>query len=145
MKGRLMSENQKQRWTATPADVAEIRDRIADWRQNRRKLSPMPEDLWVSAESLAHKHGVYQMSRELGRNYQSLKYRVTQRQTTADGAVPAGDFIELDGVRFLEAPEPAEVALELSDAEGGRLSLRLTGRSELDWAGVVDAFLRRRA
>lgn len=124
--------------------VARVRKQIDRWRLKRRRCSPMPAWLWNEASLLARELGVHRIKRALGLNYESLKRRVgeggVERGTAARKAV---GFIELSGAQLLNPGSGSVV--EVCAADGDRLTVRLGAGSELDVAGLVEAFGRRRA
>ena len=121
--------------------VEEVGQRIEQWRRTRKRRSPMPPELWDAAVSFAKAHGVCPIARALRLDYAALKSRVVQgSKGKRDGA---GSFIELDGTRLLGTSEPAVV--ELSDAEGAKLTIRIGGQAALDVMGLASAFWRRGA
>jgi hypothetical protein len=102
----------------------------------------MPARLWNEASSLAQEFGVYRVKCALGLNYESLKKRVVR--VGAQGSVrakKARGFVELSGAQLLGAARA--VVVEVSDADGGRLTVQLGTGSELDVAGLVESFRRR--
>jgi hypothetical protein len=103
----------------------------------------MPERLWDEASLLARELGVHRVKCALGLNYESLKRRVggiAERGNAA--AVRAPGFVELSGAVLGPA---SGAVVEVCDADGGRLTVQLGTGSELDVAGLVEAFRRRRA
>jgi len=135
----------------------------------------MPEELWAAAVELAEARGVFAISRELGLSYKSLKSRVDEASSAERsiaregrngaassfsrrdnqtvgvlsekrrGGAGAADFIELEAAPFIGSLAPAEAVIELADAAGAKLTIRLAGRGEFDVAGLVGAFWRRGA
>lgn len=129
---------------ATAGRVERVRKQIDRWRMGRRRCSPMPERLWDEASLLAREIGVHRVKCALGLNYESLKRRVGEGGAERGRAVTkAAGFIELSGAQLLEPASGAVV--EVSAADGGRLTVRLATGGELDVAGLVEAFRRRRA
>ncbi len=126
-----------------PGRVRAVRDRVALWRRTREKRSPMPADLWTEAVALARSEGTYRIARALGIDIGSLARRVAEAR---DGGAAGGSaFVELSGAQLLGAAAPAGMVVEISDGDGMRLTIRLSGGTPVDVAGVVHAFCRRRA
>ena len=123
--------------------VEGVRKQIDRWRCTRKRCSPMPERLWDEASLLASELGVHQVKCALGLNYESLKRRVGKVAERGNAAAKAPGFVELSGA-LLGAASGA-VVVEVADADGGRLTVQLGTGSELDVAGLVEAFRRRRA
>ena len=132
--------------SSVPVRMSRILQRIESWRSTRRKLSPMPAALWMAAVSLAREHGVSMTSRVLGLSYGSLKDRV------ADSTPPVGrrrraplGFVELNPGTLVSDPAPTAVVVEFCDSDGARLVIHLRDSSDLDAAGLAEAFWRRRS
>jgi len=127
--------------------VAEVRQRVSDWRSTRPKLEPMPVELWAAAVSLAREHGLYRIARALRVDYGTLKHRL---ETSAAAAVASDGRASSGAFAVMTLPLPAPPALpqaiaevELLEADGSRLSIRLPGAVDLDVASVVSAFRMR--
>ena len=127
------------------ARARELRDQIARWRRTREKRSPMPAELWAEAVGLARSGGTYPIARALQVDYESLARRVAEADAGERGGTPAAAFVELTGAQFLGSSAPAGPVVEMADADGVRLTIRLTGGSALDVAAVVHGFRRPRA
>lgn len=126
-----------------PARVDRLGRRIARWRRQRPKPSPMPEELWAAAVSLARSHGVGPIARALRLDYGALKKKMAGRRKEG-GSSPAG-FIELDAGRVLGGPGAGGPVVELWGVDGSKLVVRLAGRDGLDLLGLAEAFWKRRA
>lgn len=121
--------------------LSQLRRRIERWRRMRVKRSPMPADLWRAATELARELGVYRVAREVGVGYESLKDRVGARGK--HGARPAEAFVELAGASLLSAaPAAAHSEVELSDARGTTMVIRLAADQAVDVAALLAAFRR---
>jgi hypothetical protein len=101
----------------------------------------MPARLWNEASSLARDLGLHRIKCALGLNYESLKKRVGGVGTRGSAPAKTPGFVELSGAQLL-GPERGAV-VEITDADGGRLTVQLGTGSELDVAGLVEAFRRR--
>jgi len=122
--------------------VERARKQIVHWRsKKRRRGAPMPPRLWNEASLLARELGVHRIKCALGLNYESLKKRVGDVGTRGSARAQAPGFVELSGPPLL-GPVRA-VVVEVSDADGGRLTVQLGTGSGLDVAGLVEAFRRR--
>jgi hypothetical protein len=101
----------------------------------------MPARLWNEASLLARELGIHRVKCALGLNYESLKKRVGEIGARRSAPGKTSEFVELSGAQLLG---PARgVVVEVSDADGGRLTVHLGTGSELDVAGLVEAFRRR--
>jgi hypothetical protein len=98
----------------------------------------MPAPLWEEAVCLARQFGVNPIRVALGLSYESLRERAERRE----GASEAASFVEVSGGALVPATGPV---IELADARGARLTIRLAAGSELDVEQLVEAFGRSRA
>lgn len=121
--------------------VEELRNRITLWRRTRRRRTRMPAELWAGAVALAKSEGTYRIARTLKVDYQALARRVAEAGGEGVGGANNGGFVELRGADLLGGA----AVVEVSDADGARLTIRLGGGSGLDAAALVGAFWRRRA
>jgi hypothetical protein len=121
--------------------MKDLRERISRWRQTLPKPRPMPAALWDDAVALARELGVYAVKSALGLNYESLKKRLDEA-SSRDRAQPgtSAKFFELTGAQLLAPPLTAGPVVEVSDARGGRLTVRLGAGPSLDVARLVAAF-----
>ena len=131
-------------------DIAEVRERIDRWRATRTKRSPMPAPLWDAAVRLAQTHGIYPIARRLPVNYASLKSRVGGARGGSEpkAAKPAAPrFVELRPTPLPLATSPLLTgpSVELVDARGEKLTLRLGPGERLDVVGLARAFWECRA
>jgi len=123
------------------ARLSQLRRRIERWRGTRVKRSPMPPELWRAATELARELGVYRVAREVGVGYESLKDRVGAQGK--HGARPAEAFVELAGASLLStAPAAVRSEVELSDASGTTMVIRLATDQAVDVAALLAAFRR---
>jgi len=131
---------------AEQGQLVALYERISRWRSNRKKLHPMPAELWKEAEALARELGVNPVSRALNLNYQSLRRRLRTDIASPDCAsgTPVPRFVELSGAQILGLPTSGPV-VEVSNGSGDRLTVRLPAGAVLDVAGLVAAFGGRRA
>jgi hypothetical protein len=101
----------------------------------------MPAELWMAATELARELGAYRVARELGVGYGSLKDRVGA--PGENGARRADAFVELDGASlFSAAPATVRSEVELSDASGIKMVIRLAANQAVDVASLLAAFRR---
>ena len=127
-----------------PAGVEVVRQRIEHWRRTREKRTRMPEALWEAAASVAQEHGLWAVSRALRVNYESLKSRVGRtRRGASRGGGGSSRFVEVNAGQLIGLSERAGTVVELSAADGARLTVRLEGREPLDVLALADAFWER--
>ena len=103
----------------------------------------MPSELWNAAVAAADEHGVWAVSRALRVNYASLRARVEGemrggRSATSD----AGGFVELGRAQLLGAAQRAGVVVELSRADGAKMTIRLEASGASDIVALAEAFWR---
>ena len=124
-----------------PLRLSQLRRRIERWRWTRARRSPMPPELWKAATALARELGVYRVAREIGVGYGSLKDRAGA--SGESGRREAEAFVELDGASLLSAPPaPVRSEVELSDARGTTMVIRLAADQTMDVAALLTAFRR---
>jgi len=123
-----------------------LSERIDHWRSSREKLHPMPPRLWREAAALARELGVNSVRSTLGLNYESLKRHLGNGGGAPREASEASmaKFVELSGAEVLGSPSAGPV-VELCDASGTRLTVRLAAGSTIGITEVVEAFRGRRA
>jgi len=104
----------------------------------------MPAELWADAVAVARKRGLYATARGMGVDYGGLAKRLKGAPLGVEAARSAGvEFVEWTGVEILgqeAAPAPAGAVVEMSDASGRQLTVRMDGGQGLDVAGIVAAF-----
>jgi hypothetical protein len=123
------------------AQLSQLRRRIERWRRTRVKRSPMPAELWRAATELAQELGVYRVAREVGVGYEALKDRVEAHGE--HGARESGAFVELAGASLVSAASaPARSEVELSDASGTTMVIRLAADQAVDVGALLAAFRR---
>lgn len=136
----------RERRGSVAPDVEALRRRVEAWRATRVRRSPMPEELWATAFSLVEKHGLWPVARDASVDYGSLKARVERategRQKESAGSV---GFVEVDACRLLGPTESESAEVELTGADGSKVTVRLEGRRGLDVVALAEAFWRRSA
>lgn len=130
---------------ALPADVRQVSARIERWRRTRKKRTAMPEQLWQAAVSLAQVHGIYRTTQALRLSYDSLKKRVVAGPKNGRDSKDYPGFVELSPASLMGFAQPTGSVVEMSDADGAKLMIRLTDGVELDLAGLAEAFWGRRS
>ena len=121
--------------------LTQLRGRIERWRCTRAKRSPMPAELWTAAADLARGLGAYRVARELGIGYGSLKDRLGADGENGREGAPA--FVAVAGAAlFAAAPATGHAEVELSDASGLKVVIRLAAGQAVDVAAVVAAAAR---
>ena len=152
-----------------PADVTALRERIEQWRRRRRGGDAMPAELWSASVSLARgQYTVYEISKWLRVDYGALKRRVVESAEAEEGRreehaddlmmVPveaegsddqSGDdtepvrFVQLSGEALFGQSPASERLVEVSSADGRRMTIRQPAGPELDVVGLVASFWGR--
>jgi hypothetical protein len=115
--------------------------RVREWRLTRQKISPMPAELWTEATALAYELDVNTVRLAAGIDYGALRRRVDAGHgTSAVESADAPRFVELDAAAVFGA---AGSVLELTDATGTRLRVRLAAGSTLDLGRLIESFRGR--
>ena len=123
------------------ARLSQLRRRIERWRWTRARRAPMPPELWTAATELARELGTYRVARALGVGYGSLQDRVGAPEETGRRAAEA--FVAVDGASlFSAAPVTVRGEVELSDASGTTMVIRLAADQAVDVAALLVAFRR---
>lgn len=117
--------------------LAQLRRRIERWRGTRARGAPMPAELWRAATELARGLGAYRVAQELGIGYGSLRGRL--RAGGERGGAEAAAFVAVDGAALF-APASGHGEVELSDAGGRKVVIRLAAGQGVDVAAVVAAW-----
>jgi hypothetical protein len=126
-------------------DLQGIRQRLQDWRSQRKLGEHIPAPLWAAAVDAAREHGVYRVAIELHLDYAGLKRRVEGPGATAPRNQVAPQFVELLATA---APPPApaasagrhECVVELENARGAKMRVQLDGPGVAALAGLCSAF-----
>jgi len=144
-----------------PAEAGALQGKIQAWRETKKNGSPMPEELWMEAASLARKHGINPVARRLTVGHGALKGWVERTDAVAGGppreaadgrrALPADEreaddtaastgFVEVDTRQLVRAFETPGPVVELARPDGARMVIRLPGHESLDVASLATAF-----
>lgn len=126
-----------------PPQLQPLAQRLKAWRATRRPGQRIPEDLWKGAADLARVHGLNPTAAALKLSYYDLQRRLSGVHVPRRRRVPAAGFVELAA----PAPLPGlceRGTLELVQASGARLTLRLPNASPRDFLPLVHQFLRHR-
>jgi len=98
----------------------------------------MPAALWGQATDVARELGAYRVARELGIGYQSLRERLGEA-SCAEGEERQG-FAEIDTSALFAPAARARAEVELSDASGLKVVIRLGVGESVDIAALMGAF-----
>jgi len=134
--------------TTTPRmDSAQLRslaDRLKAWRATRIGRQRIPEKFWAAAAELAGVHGLNRTAAALKLNYYGLRRRLPGNPAQRKRGVRHPAFVEL-APPVLASSLDQQGTIELIQASGTRLTLRLPNASPQDLLPVVEVFLGCRA
>jgi hypothetical protein len=82
-------------------ELLDLRARLAEWRKNHPRRSPLPEEMWAVAVELARRHGVYRTARALPIDYVNLRKRLNGAAPSTVAARP--EFVEV----LVASPQPS--------------------------------------
>lgn len=127
------------------ADLAHARTLLEGWRATRKRGERIPGAIWEAVIPLARVHGVNPVSSALHLEYSVLKRRLGSAEPpvgdSADGKLPK--FVEL---KLPASHAPAsECRIEMEDASGARMSVKVALGSPSDVAALLEAFWRGRS
>jgi len=116
-----------------PASLSRLGQRFAAWRKTRVAGQRIPESLWNSAVKMAAEHGLNRTASFLKVDYYSLKKRVDGASSPAQPST----FVELSPAVL---PIMSECVIELEDATGSLMRVRLTGHNLPDLLALSRSF-----
>ena len=120
--------------------IEPLRQQIEGWRKARRPNEHMPESFWEPATQLAKEYGLAPVQGILRIDYRGLQRRVSGVRLPTAPKKQTASFVELSALPALPAPRRCEHTLELEDAGGRRMSLKLSGGSLAELAPLIQAF-----
>jgi len=134
------------RLLAVPVAVSDFGQRVQHWRSTRTKRGAMPRELWTEAAMLARQHGIYAVSKAIGLNYEALKAWTEdsspKERRVSRVAAPRPAFVQLDPLPALSSPC---AVVEVQNAGGAKMTIRLPGTVSLDVVALVNSFWSRQA
>lgn len=74
-------------------EFLELRHRLAEWRKDHSRRTPLPDDIWKVAVELARRHGVYRTARWLPIDYVNLRRRL--KVAVPPTGVASPEFVEV--------------------------------------------------
>ena len=108
-----------------PVAMRKVYRRLERWRSQRTGRARIPEALWAAAGELVREHGVNQVSRVLGLEFNHLKQLAESGSPTARKRRVMPAFVELI------APQAAVAPTCIIELEGQRGTLRV------EWKGTT--------
>ena len=129
---------------AVAAGLRPLAQRFAAWRATRQRGQRIPPELWQAATDLAQVHGLNPTAAALKLSYDKLERRLLAGGAPRRGRRGPPVFVELPSVALPPGGDERGT-LELVQAGGARLILRLADAGPRDLLPVVKLFLRHRA
>jgi len=123
------------------AGLQPLARRFKTWRATRPRGQRIPEELWQEATELARIHGLNPTVAMLKLNYYDLQRRLQAGGIPRRGRGRGPLFVELPPVP-VAAGGGERSTVELVQAGGARLILRLTDAGPTDLLPLVQLFLR---
>ena len=120
------------------ADLEVARRELERWRRDRPRGARIPEELWLAAAELGHRHGVSRTSQALHLDYYALQRRMAGGEGDVSGV--AAGFVE---VSLPAVPGAGVCDVEVAGASGGHVRMRVSGLSARDLAAFVRAVVAR--
>jgi hypothetical protein len=120
-----------------------VHNQFETWRKRRPCRGRIPEALWQAATGLCKEHSIFEVSRVLRLNYNSLKNRVQKAGEVNHtvGQSPDFGFVRLD----LGSPmTPSECLVEMEAPNGAKMRMSFRGRArDFDPVELGRAFWRQ--
>lgn len=127
--------------------IEPLRQRVETWRTTRGSNEKMPEDLWVEATELAREYGVSPVQGILRIDYRGLERRVfggrragEVKDKTVAGPRATPAFVELPAA--MHVSRRVEHTVELEDATGRRMTMKVSGGAVAELLPLAQAFWR---
>lgn len=126
-------------------ELAAVQRRVEMWRAGGGgRGARIPEDLWRAAAEVARVAGVWATSRALHFNYERLRARANQSESTAQGERPSGParFVAL---QLEPVGREGKTVIELVGQGGDQVRIDVTGASAVDVVALAQAFWGRQS
>jgi hypothetical protein len=129
-----------QNLTSLPDNLAQLQQRLTEFRNTHRVRARLPEPFWATAAEIALHYGVHRTARVLHLDYVGLKKRVESQKSSkakrpASRSVPT--FVELVGPA---ADTVTSCRIEV-EATPGTLRLELPTLETAALVNLIGAFL----
>jgi hypothetical protein len=124
--------------------IEPLRQQVEAWRKSRAPGQRMPESLWEAATVLAKEFGVSPVQRVLRVDYRGLEYRATGVDKSKSTKAPPASkttFVELPPL-ISQPTRRAEHSIELEDAAGRKMTVKVCGGSLTELLPLAQAFWR---
>jgi len=127
-----------------PPQLQPLAQRLNAWRAARTRGQRIPDELWKAAADLARVHGLSRTAAALKLSYYDLKRRLLAGRIQRRRRLTPAPFVEVAPPAL--APGLGEVGtVELVQASGARLTLRLPNARASDLLALVHLFLSHRS
>ena len=121
--------------------LAQLRQRLEDWRDQQPGRSHIPEHFWTEASALARTEGVSRVARILRLHYQRLKdHLLAPPPKSASVAAPA--FVELSLAPALHRGQ--ECLVEMTHHTGAKMTIHLPDASSGNLLPLAQVFWGQR-
>ena len=122
--------------------LEEVQKQFDAWRKTRAHRTPIPDQLWKAAVSLARSHSVSKVSKTLRVHYTELQKRVNPEVSVKTAPDPPAAPIN-----FVEYPMPmdhkSECLVEMENHHGDKMRIFLSGERTLDLLSLGRSFWSR--
>ena len=127
-----------------PPQLHPLAQHLKAWRSTRTPGQRIPDELWRAAADLARVHGLSRTAAALKLSYYDLKRRLLAGRIPRRGRLTPAPFVEVAPPALTGGPGEGGT-VELVQACGARLTLRLPNASAKDLLPLVHLFPRRRS
>ena len=122
-------------------DLDQLHRQLVAWRRSRPRRCAVPRQVWDAATALAATHGPSLVAQTLHLDFYKIRARLQGKRSLP----PAPAFVEIPWPGPAAVPAPGGACtVELSDAGGARLSMRLPGTDTAAVLALAQAFWGRR-
>lgn len=129
---------------STPSPtIPEVRQQIDEWRSSPNKSRRMPKLLWNAAVTLAKTHGVGPVSKKLNIGFADLKrHTFGGPRSSSRRKLAKSGFIKLEpqSPTDLSSAHSTSTHIELSSADGAKMTINVAATSSLDLPSLIGAF-----
>jgi hypothetical protein len=70
--------------TSSSTALEQVKERFAQWRQNRKGREPIPDELWQAAVGLTTEYSVTKIVKTLNLTHSDFKERMIEAQNTSN-------------------------------------------------------------
>ncbi len=138
----MNDETQTADTCAIAHSLEQVRQRFEAWRQQRKKRTRIPQNLWQAAVALSEQHSLCHLSKALRVNYTALKKQVVKFNKPEQGVsdTPCTTFFELPAPTSL-----LESNIEMIKRDGSVMRMHVNGATCSDLVQLSKAFWASRS